>query len=112
MEEQIDGIREDVTEIKVGMKDNSKELRDAVKEFTNALANLHKDFLLRQEADKITDQRNKERDEAKQRLEDLEKRMRKIELWRAGLAASIVVLGAIAFAIFDYGKQWFGGGHP
>ena len=92
MEEQIDGIREDVTEIKVGMKDNSKELRDAVKEFTNALANLHKDFLLRQEADKMTEQRDKERDDDRKHIGALEKRTSKLELWRSWIAGGLAVL--------------------
>jgi septation ring formation regulator EzrA len=89
MEEQIDGIREDVTEIKQGMKDNSKELAGAVKEFTTSLANLHKDFLLRQEADKISEQRDKERDE-------MQKRITRLELWRSWLTGG---LGVIVFAI-------------
>lgn len=112
MEEQIGFIREDVTEIKTSIKEDNKEMKDTVKEFTATLATLPQNFLLRQEADKIAETRDKERDETKERITDIEKRVRKLELWRAGLATSIVVLGMIAFAVFDYGKQWFGGGHP
>lgn len=105
IEERVDGIAQDVTEIKTGMRDNSVELRDAVKEFTKSLGNLHKDFLLRLEAEKITAQRDEERDETKGRLDDLEKRTRKLENWRywltGGLGVVLILITVLTALIRD-----------
>lgn len=99
MEVQIDGIREDVSEIKVSIKEDrvtsredSKEMKETVREFTSTLANLHKDFLLREEANKISVERNRERDEAIHRINSLEKRTSKLENWRSWLTGGLGVV--------------------
>ncbi len=94
IEEQVRGVREDMGEFKEALKTESAATRNAIAEQSTILASLHQDFLLRSEADKISMVRDKERDEMQRHLQYHDKRLGKLEYWRAGLA------GAVAVAIF------------
>lgn len=95
MEEQIGFIREDVQEIKTSIKDDNREMKDTVKEFTTTLANLPHTFLLRQEAEKMSE-----------RMDGLESRVSKAErklMWYGGIGATIVFLIGIVAGLFRNG---------
>lgn len=106
MEAQIDGIREDVTEIKVSIKEDNKEMKETFKEFTSTLASLPQNFLTRQEADKIIESRDRERDGAIKRMENFDFRLQKVELklkWYAGALAVVVFGITIVAELFHNG---------
>lgn len=95
MEVQIDGIREDVSEIKVSIKDDNREMKETVKEFTTTLSNLPQTFLLRHEGDKMAE-----------RMDGLETRLSKAErklVWYAGIGATVVFLSGILTELFRNG---------
>ena len=91
IEEQVRGVREDMGEFKETLKNESVATRNAIAEQSTILASLHQDFLLRSEADKISMVRDKERDEMQRHLSTHDKRLGKLEYWRAGLAGAFAV---------------------
>jgi hypothetical protein len=89
-------------EFREALKAESAATRNAIAEQSTILASLHQDFLLRSEADKIATVRDKERDEILRHLGHHDKRISKLEYWRAALAGGVAVviflLGLIASA--------------
>ena len=83
------------------LKDTATDTRDAVKELSQYIRN--QDEKTAKSGDVVA---------LDHRVEKIEGRVRKLENWRYWLTGAYVIIVGALVVIFEYGKQWFGGGHP
>ncbi|EPZ47617.1 hypothetical protein [Alicyclobacillus acidoterrestris] len=101
IEEQVNGLRDDVVEIKDTIREQNVDMKTSLASVIQEISKVSERFVPRDQIMLMVQHRNERDDAQDSRLDKLEKKVDSLTAWRWYLAGAIALLGFIIVILGD-----------